>query len=146
VAGKGLGPHRRWVVDASVAVGWVHAGQATEQTQAMLEALFEGAEAFVPALWPVEVSNALLVLERRGKITAADRQTALEHLAALPIEIDHEMARLAFGEASALATAQKLTVYDALYLELAVRLEVALVCRDGALREAAKRLRVPVLP
>ncbi len=146
MAGKGAALRGRWVVDASIAVGWVHTAQGTQQTRALLEALLDGAEAFAPALWPVEVSNALLSLERRGKLTASDRQTALQHLAALPIELDHEMARIAFGEAAALATSQKLSVYDALYLELAVRLDSSLACRGGALREAARRLRVPVLP
>ena len=54
-----------FVVDASVAVAWVHPAQATAETQALLAALESGAVVEVPAIWPLEVANALLVLSRR---------------------------------------------------------------------------------
>ena len=58
-----------FVVDASVAVGWVHPAQATPQAAATLDAIAEGAVLEVPALWPLEVANALTVLVRRRKLT-----------------------------------------------------------------------------
>ena len=56
---------RAFVADASVAIAWVHPAQATPQTDAMLDAVAEGAVLEVPALWPLEVANALTVLVRR---------------------------------------------------------------------------------
>lgn len=53
---------RAFVADASVAVGWVHPAQATRQTTAMLDTIAEGATLEVSALWPLEVTNALLVI------------------------------------------------------------------------------------
>jgi hypothetical protein len=50
-----------FVADASVAVAWVHPAQATRATTAMLQSIANGAIVEVPALWPVEVANALLV-------------------------------------------------------------------------------------
>jgi hypothetical protein len=64
----------RFVADASVAIGWVHPGQATPATQAMLAAIAAGAVCEVPAIWPLEVANALLVLRRRGRITERERR------------------------------------------------------------------------
>lgn len=128
-----------FVADASVAIGWVHPAQTTDQTEAMLEAIGEGATLEVPALWPLEVANALTVLVRRRKLTADERETGLGWLRRLRLHVDHEMASLAFSRLSALATAHKLSVYDAAYLELAQRRHLPLGCTDGPLRDAAKK-------
>lgn len=130
---------RAFVADASVAVGWVHPAQATSATAAMLDALAEGGSVEVPALWPVEVANALTVLVRRGKLTEDDRQVGLGWFRGLPLRVDHEMASLAFSRLSELASANGLSVYDAAYLELAQRRKLPLGCKDGPLREAARR-------
>lgn len=128
-----------FVADASVAVGWVHPAQATTYTDAMLDAIAEGATLEVPALWPLEVANALTVLVRRRKLREAERQTGLGWLRSLPLRIDHEMASLAFSRLSELASAHHLSVYDAAYLELAHRRKLVLGCKDGPLRKAARQ-------
>jgi predicted nucleic acid-binding protein len=131
-----------FVADASVAVGWVHPAQATTQTAAMLDALSEGATLEVPALWPLEVATALLVLVRRRKLNEDERQTGLGWLRGLPLRIDPEAASLAFSRLSELAAAHQLSVYDAAYLELAQRRKLPLACQDGPLRKAAKQAGV----
>ncbi len=133
---------RAFVADASVAVGWVHPAQATAETEAMLDAIAEGAILEVPALWPLEVANALTVLVRRRKLTENERQTALGWLRALPLRVDHEMSSLAFSLLSELATTHHLSVYDAAYLELAHRRKLMLSCNDGPLRNAATQFGV----
>jgi predicted nucleic acid-binding protein len=133
---------RAFVADASVAIGWVHPAQATAHTGAMLDAIAEGATLEVPALWPLEVANALSVLKRRRKLTEDERQTGLGWLRSLPLRIDHEMALLAFSRLSELASAHQLSVYDAAYLELAQLRHLVLGCKDGALRTAARRAGV----
>jgi predicted nucleic acid-binding protein len=133
---------RAFVADASVAVGWVHPAQATAQTEAMLDAIAEGAILEVPALWPLEVANALTVLVRRRKLTENERQTGLGWLRALPLRVDHEMSSLAFSLLSELATTRHLSVYDATYLELAQRRKLMLSCNDGPLRKAATQCGV----
>jgi predicted nucleic acid-binding protein len=108
----------------------------------MLEAIAEGATLEVPALWPLEVSNALMVLERRRKLTHDERLAGLGWLRSLPLRIDHEMALLAFSRLAELASAHQLSVYDAAYLELAQRRRLVLGCKDGPLRTAARRAGV----
>src|SRR5262249_48214505 len=130
---------RAFIADTSVAIGWVHPAQATSETAAMLDAIEGGAVLEVPALWPLEVANALTELVRRRKLAEEDRQTRLGWLRALPIKIDHEMASLAFSKLSELASAYRLSVYDATYLELAERRTLALACKDGPLRKAARQ-------
>lgn len=133
---------KSFVADASVAVGWVHPAQSTDETAATLIAIAEGATLEVPALWPLEVANALTVLERRGKLTAGERQIALGWLRGLRFRLDHEMASLAFSRLADLAGTYRLSVYDASYLELAERRRLPLACKDGPLRTAAKKCGV----
>jgi predicted nucleic acid-binding protein len=135
---------RAFVADASVAIGWVHPAQATTETAAMLDAIAEGATLEVPALWPLEVANALVVLRRRGKLTDDERQVGLAWLRGLRLRVDHEMSGLAFSRLSELASAHELSVYDAAYLELAQRRRLVLGCKDGPLRKAAMRTGVAV--
>lgn len=134
-----------FVVDASIGIAWVHPAQATSASQALLEALCDGAMVQAPALWPLETANALLVLVRRGKLTEEERGAALAALARLSVVFDHEMASLAFTRLSALAVRHRLSIYDAAYLELALRKKLPLACKDGPLRTAAKRCRVKLL-
>lgn len=133
-----------FVADASVAISWIHPAQANEATQAMLQSLRGGAVICVPALWPLEVANALLVLTRRGKLVEGERRAALGWIQRLPVMIDHEMSAMACGRLSDLACEYTLSVYDATYLELAQRLNLPLGCRDGALRVAAHACGVSV--
>ena len=128
---------RAFVADASVAIAWVHPAQATKQTAAMLDAIADGATLEVPALWPLEVANALLVLVRRRKLAEDERQAGLGWLRGLRLRVDHEMSALAFLRLSELAVTHRLSVYDAAYLELAVRRRLVLGCRNGLLRAAA---------
>lgn len=133
---------RAFVADASVAIGWVHPAQATKQTAAMLAAIADGATLEIPALWPLEVSNALVVLVRRRKLTEDERQVGLGWLRGLRLRFDHEMSALAFSRLSELAAEHRLSVYDAAYLELAARRSLVLGCKDGPLRAAARHAGV----
>ncbi len=133
---------RAFVADAAVAIAWVHPGQATKQTAAMLEAIADGATLEVPALWPLEVANALLVLVRRGKLRGDERDAALGWLRGLRIQVDDQMALLGFSRLSELAVEHGLSIYDSAYLELAQRRRLPLGCKDGPLRAAAKRAGV----
>ena len=74
-----------------VAIAWVHSSQATAETDAMLD-LAEGGSLVVPALWPLEVANALTVLRRRRKLTSDEARTAIEIIRQLPAIVDHEAA------------------------------------------------------
>ncbi len=127
-----------FVCDASVAIGWVHPGQATVLSMATLDAIAEGAIVEVPALWPLELSNALLVLTRRGKLRDQERRVGLGWLRTLPVRLDLEAAAIAWSTLSEMATTFNLSVYDATYLELARRRNLALACSDGPLRKAAR--------
>lgn len=133
------------VVDASVALAWCFEDEASPETDAIAERIREEG-AFVPSLWHLELSNVLLQSEKRGRITTADATTRLELISGLPIVTDHETPSRAWREILTLARAQKLTTYDAAYLELAIRRGLCLASRDADLIAAAKNMGVQVLP
>jgi predicted nucleic acid-binding protein len=103
------------------------------------------AGALTPGLWPLEVANVLRAAERRGRITLAERTQALAIPSELPIRIDESMAPLAFGPISPLAAGGDLTVYDACYLELALRSGLPLASLDRRLCEAASAAGVKLI-
>ena len=100
----------------------------------------------MPNLWHLEVGNVLLQAEKRGRISATQISGRLELLNKLPITTDTETAPRAFREVMTLARSQKLTTYDATYLELAIRRGVPLATRDKALVRAADAVQIETLP
>ena len=90
-----------------------------------------------PALWFLEVASGLLAAQRRKLLTGSERRLALEMLSALRVTIDDASSHAAFRATSTLAEKYGLSVYDAAYLEVALRRRLPLGSRDGALRSAA---------
>ena len=135
-----------FVVDASVTIAWVRPAQGNPESVEWLEKVGKGSLLIVPSLWSLEVANALIVLQRRGRILVEERRRALFFLGELPVEIDDEASRVGLSRLSDLAAEQDLSVYDAAYLELANRRRLPLACKDGPLRAAAGRLGIPVQP
>jgi predicted nucleic acid-binding protein len=126
----------RCVLDCSAALAWILPGEATTATDTLLTDVVEqGATA--PGLWPLETANVLWLSERQGRITFSERTQALRLLGELPIDIDEQTAAQAFRATSALAAAKDLTVYDACYLELALRRGLPLATLDRTLSKAA---------
>ena len=88
----------------------------------------------------------LLQAEKRGRITASQINVRVALLADLPITTDTETAPRAFQEILTLAASQRLTTYDAAYLELAIRRRIPLATKDKALIRAADAIKIQALP
>ena len=128
-----------FVVDASMAFAWVKPSQASAESDALLERIEQGATAVVPPLWFLEVANGLLVAQRRRLLTTSERSRALDRLSGLALTVDDGDARIAFSRTSALAEEHGLSLYDAAYLEVALRRTLPIASRDEALLVAAAR-------
>ncbi len=133
------------VVDASLVLAWCFADEKSESADRLMDRIGDDG-ALVPSLWRLEVANVLLAAERRARIGRVDADDRLQRLADLPIEVDDETDRRAWNDVLALARAARLTVYDAAYLELALRRGLPLATLDGDLARAARKAGVPVLP
>lgn len=133
------------VVDASIVIAWASPDENDGfADEVMRHALSHGA--MVPNLWPLEVSNILVINERRGRITAGEARGIMDDLKELPFTVDLETAARAMNEIADLAREQKLSVYDAAYLELARRRSMPLATLDKNLRKAAKAIGLPQVP
>ncbi|HEX9168154.1 MAG TPA: type II toxin-antitoxin system VapC family toxin [Roseiarcus sp.] len=133
------------MIDSSIALTWCFEDEASPETDALFERVRDEG-AVVPGLWHLELANVLLQAEKRGRISAREIATRLELIAALPIYVDQETTPRAWREILTLARAQRLTVYDATYLELAARRSSPLFTLDGDLAQAAMRAGVTVSP
>ncbi len=135
-----------FVQDASLALAFVLNDEATPATDKVLDSLGQGAKAYVPALWWWEVANVLLLAERRNRVTSAEAHRHWVRLKALPIEVDLAASDEAWTATLSLAKKHQLTIYDAAYLEMAIRRDLPLGSLDLKLRSAAKSDQVPLLP
>lgn len=130
-----------FVVDASVAACWIMPDEDHfVATQAFARLALDQVAA--PSLWWFELRNMMIVNERRGRLEPAKSTEALRRLAALPIVIDADVDEDALMQ---LARRHGLTVYDAAYLELALRLRCPLATLDRALAKAARAEAAPLI-
>jgi predicted nucleic acid-binding protein len=135
-----------FVLDASVTVAWALTDEDNAYVRQVLRSL-DPTKAFVPAIWPLEVSNALLAAERRGRLSQMDIEQFLSFLWQLPIKVEVLQTEQLPAENSAilaLARMYQLSVYDAAYLHLAMYHGCPLATTDAALRQAADRAGVPL--
>ena len=133
-----------FVLDCSVTMAWIFHDEATRDTDRLRDSLVED-KAFVPSLWPVEVGNVLLVATRRGRVRVDEWPEIRANLEALPIEIDPVATSRVWGASLELAETHQISVYDAMYLELAVRLQLPLASLDRALLAAARAVGIEAL-
>jgi predicted nucleic acid-binding protein len=133
-----------FVLDSSMTIAWLFEDERTEAAhRVMLDVVDAGAT--VPSLWRLEVANVLRNAVRRSRCDEDYVERSLSRLQRLPIAVDAETDAHAWGATRHLARELDLTLYDAAYLELALRTGQALASCDSALIAAAKRKRVEVL-
>lgn len=133
-----------FVLDTSITMAWCFEAQSDPYCKSVLRSL-DNHEALVPQLWILEVVNILLVAERRSRLRPEESVDFLESLWRLPIQIESGLAKtILAAEVLSHARANRLTAYDAAYLELARRKSVPLATRDHALRRAAVHSGVPL--
>ena len=121
------------VIDASVTVSWLLDDEFDLTASAVMRHV-EQDGGIVPQMWHYEVRNSLLIAERRGRNSGDATQAGLARLSGLRINSDREAD---FQATLDLARAHRLSFYDALYLELALRRNLLLATLDRALARAA---------
>ena len=121
------------VVDASIVVAWLFDDEDESLADRALVRLEEDG-ATVPQLWHLETRNSLLTAERRGRLSSREVMDRMDALKDLPIRTDEEPD---LQSAFDLARAHGLSLYDAMYLELARRESAELATLDRTLGRAA---------
>lgn len=131
------------VLDASVMLRWYFDDEEEVSVELLRSLSDEGV--VVPSHWRAELANGILVGERRGRAPMSQVSRLLGLIDTIDLEVDREGAEDALERILPLARAHRLTVYDALYLELAERRGLPLATFDGPLSDAASQVGLPVL-
>jgi predicted nucleic acid-binding protein len=126
------------IIDASVALAWCFPDEGNEYADKVLIAL-EGISILVPAIWALEVTNAILVGERAKRLRQPEIlhfSTLLQNLSLVqevqPVDQD-------LTNVLPLARDHDLSAYAASYLDLALRHSAPLATLDRKLRKAAQK-------
>lgn len=128
----------RIVLDASTVLTWCFPDEESQKAQEISERIAGGDRVTVPAFWRHEILNALLVGERRKRLTQELTQAFIVDLDRLPVDADSRATSVVvFATTQALCRKHGLTAYDAAYLEIAMRGNCSLATVDEDLRRAA---------
>ncbi len=133
-----------FVLDASLTLAWVFDEEETERSRHVLHQVEEHV-VVVPSIWPLEVANAVLAGVRSDRFSHDEAASFVEALAGLDVEVDEQASRTAFVGLLPLAREHGLSIYDAAYLELALRREAPLATFDADLARAARSAGVDLL-
>jgi predicted nucleic acid-binding protein len=131
------------VLDASLALSWALPDEASAYSDALLRQVAVSG-AVVPGMWLHEISNGLLMAQKRGRYSTAQRMAFVEAVLRLPLEIEMPIARGVLDGQAVLAERFGLTAYDAAYLDLALRRGVPLATQDKAMKSAARKAGVRI--
>jgi len=136
----------RFVLDASTVLTWCFPDEEAQKAEEISERIAAGETVIVPAFWRHEVLNALLVGERRKRLTSELIGMFIVDLRRLPVNVDNEATReIVFDTTLRLCRKHGLTAYDAAYLEIAIRGGFPLATADQELKRAAVAEAVQVL-
>ncbi len=137
------GDSKGLVLDASVALAWLFKDERTRRTTEILRRVV-GEGAVVPAIWHYEISSGLQLGVRRKRLTPEVAHDRMRLFLRLQLEVDpHVPAR--FPSVLTIAEENSVTVYDAAYVELALRRALPLATNDTELAKAARRKKVITL-
>lgn len=131
------------VLDASVSLAWCFGDESNDHADAMLQRANDQG-AVVPAIWTMEVANALLVAERRGRINEAATARMVDLLLSVPVEVEAAGNEHGLLAVLPVARTHSLSLYDAAYVELAARRDLPLATLDRRMRQAAEAMGVAI--
>ena len=131
------------VIDASVALAWCFPDEASDYADSVLLAL-ENQTVIVPAIWAAEITNALLVGERRKRIRQPEVRRFVDLVRGLTVVEDGQPFADTVSNVLPLAREHDLSAYDAAYLDVAIRHEIPLATLDGPLQRACTEAGIEI--
>jgi predicted nucleic acid-binding protein len=129
------------VVDASVVLKWFIPENDSEQAAVVLG---YGDQFVVPDFLFAEVANALRVKMRRGELADREARAILKALHTVPFVVEPSLSHI--QPALDIANETRITVFDGLYIAVAVASKAAFATADRRLlRVAARYVAVDLL-
>jgi predicted nucleic acid-binding protein len=133
------------VLDCSLALAWIVPEEGSKAAERLLSRIDKESKLWIPVLWWYELSNALTIAQRRGRLNDSDALRLIELYRRLPLFTDTLLGADAVFRFRSLAQLSNISAYDAAYLELAQRRGLALATLDGSLKKAASKAGVRVI-
>jgi predicted nucleic acid-binding protein len=133
------------VIDASVMVAYL-INEADDDVPVELAELIATEDVLVPPHWTAEIGNALVTNLKRQRISPERLTRMLGELSKLPISSAPNAPEEEFAATITFALANDLTFYDAAYVKLAIDSQATLATLDDAMRRAAQRNNLALVP
>jgi len=133
------------VIDASAILPWCFDDEAIAYTEGLLNRCAAGEEVMVASVWPLEITNGLLSVQRRGRVTAERVEQFLMQILRFRMHVELFTTQQAVRDVKQLAQTHQLTAYDAAYLELALRYNLPLATLDIELKQASFAIGVRLI-
>ena len=133
-----------FVLDASTALAWCFKDEDNSDADRAQQVLADST-ALVPRIWHAEVANGLVAGERRKRIDWPDLERSVTLLETLDIRLDKTEITSRWIPLIQLARAHRLSLYDSIYLDLAMRERLPLATVDTALARAAQAVGVALI-
>jgi predicted nucleic acid-binding protein len=134
-----------FILDASVCLAWCFEDETTDEIRRLFERLSTGDSAAVPAHWPIEVSNGLLLAHRRKRISPNTHSQYWNQFFGLPIIVNGPLEMSDVDRVMAISEKHGLTTYDGAYVDLALRRGAGLASLDSSMIRAAKAEGISLL-
>jgi predicted nucleic acid-binding protein len=132
------------VLDASLMTAWL-LNEPAPAVQGIYGILADR-PVVVPPHWPLEVSNAMRTSLRIGRVGPTEFHAILDRLDLLQIEVAPSLHLDDIIPLAQFASDHQLTAYDAACVQLALDRRFALATLDSAMRRAATKLGIELLP
>ena len=126
------------VLDASVAVSWL----LNEGPTPRLDSILAAHDIIVPSHWAVEVGHGILKALRRKTISQEHLSGIASDLDALSISVQPPIDVASVLPLLKFAREQGLTMYDAVYVQLALNRTAELATLDNAMGKTAAKLGI----
>lgn len=133
------------VLDASLVIAWLMTEKLPAGDTDAYSDLSDNV-LVVPSHWPLEISNALRSRIKSNRISISDFHDIVERFDLLNVEVQSPLELDEIGHLAQFAVTHELTTYDAAYVQLALQRRVPLATLDRAMRAAATKLNIPLLP
>lgn len=131
------------VIDNSVFMSWAFTDEKNKKSRDLLKRV-EKITVYVPSLWVYELTNVLFVAEKKGRIKKVDTISFLNFIKFLPINIENSSYDIVTKDALAISREHNITIYDASYIELAIRKNLPIASFDKELVNISKKIGIIV--
>jgi|TARA_B110000908_G_C10040656_1_gene351643 predicted nucleic acid-binding protein len=135
----------KFVIDCSATMSLFLPDENNVDYTSLIYKELENKDCIVPSIWSYEVSNVLLSCKKRNRADEKQINKIANLIYKLPLETENNNFKFIQNNVFNIASSHGLSIYDASYLELAVRFNCSLATLDKKLIDIAKKVNVGLI-